>query len=380
MVLQKLKQNAVAAALLAAWVLVLAIMYYADVTKSFAEVRFTPAPTAVLAAGQRDYSLSKVSLPNPKAAAFVALCHYDGMSILFTQDSVGEAGYCSIIQYDLDAKQYNSVYESEVDTAIRTPLCIKDTLYWVEYNPGLTENFAWKIISMDRRDRKPVVMRTGYCNGELQPPILSAHGTVLTWIEKTIVHGRVYCNAYVKAYGEEEKELVTSVLDETDGVDNRAGDFFTVQFPTPQGLLVQTSSFHNGAKSVKLVSHSYEGSYLDVLYTADDMMEFTANGEYYVITKADRVLVYSMRSKALVYDIPSGDKSTTNDSPFILGDHLFYRHGTSQIVDINLRDGTKTVVAQSEGITSLFRMNESLGFAVHPAAHSDGPVELYFLQ
>ncbi len=380
MFLQKLKENAVGAALLSSWVLVMAIMYYTAYTKPPAEIGFTSAPTAALAmaAGQRGYTLTKVSLPNPNAAAFIAPCHYDGKSLLFTR---GEAKYCSIVEYDMETKQYSSVYQSDVGTVIGTPLCIKDVFYWVEYNPEMTENLPWKIVSMDRRDKKPVVVRTGYCNGELQPPILSAYGTVLTWIEKTVVNGRVYCNAYVKAYGKEEKGLVTGVLDEAGGADNRAGDYFIAQFPTPQGLLVQTSSFRNGVRSMKLVSHSYEDGYLDVLYTGDDMMEFTANGEYYVITKADRVLVYSMRSKELLYDIPSGDRRTNNDMPYIWGDHLFYRHGANQIIDVSLRDGSKTVVKQSKDIPpKLFALNNFLGFTVNSAAHGDGSVELYILQ
>ncbi len=380
MILQKLKENAVGAALLSSWVLVMAIMYYTAYTKPPAEIGFTPAPTAALAmaAGQRGYTLTKVSLPSPQAAAFVAPCHYDGKSILFAQDT--HAGYSSVIEYDVDTKQYTSVYHSAVGTAIRSLLCIQDTLYWVEYNPKLTENISWKIMSMDRRDQEPVVMRTGCCNADLHPPVLSARGAVLTWVEKTIANGRVYCNAYVKDHGEQEFGLATSVLDETDGANHRAGDFFIVQCPTPQGLLVQTSSFHNGTRSTKLVSHSYEGSYMDVLYTGDDITAFTANEQYYVITKADRVLVYSMRSKELVYDIPSGDRRTNNDMPYIWGDHLFYRHGANQIIDVSLRDGSKMVVKQSEDVSAeLFGMNECLSFALNSAAPGDGAVDLYFI-
>lgn len=279
-----------------------------------------------------------------------------------------------ILTLSRGTEEIEIIYQTEPKTYVSSLVGINNELFWVEHPSQLQMNTPWVIKSMNLENRNVRILQEGVAEDQILPPVLRTVDHRLTWMEKKIVDDIVISSAYLYTPETDQKTLVVAEeLDEHDK-NNRDGVFLIIQRPLEDGLLVQQSVFEkqeeHHQKTIELVYYPYDSTKPKerIISDAQGLIDFTGNEAWIVLCEEGRVRVIDRKSGEVRYEAAGEDSRLTLDSPYIVGDNLYYRYSTEQIFRMDLLTGEVEPVTESRTTTSkIFHSPGYLGFAYKKA-------------
>ncbi|WP_169088567.1 hypothetical protein [Paenibacillus sp. PL91] len=329
--------------------------------------------------------IDKIKLQRPEfEGTFIAPSYVDKNIVAFEVDNSNErSSYISTISRD-DETAYSKIYVAPGNGIINSLVGVDARLFWVEYSRKRQNNMKWEIKTMLIGSKKQVeVLRSGISKDEINPPLLRVNENRITWIESDIRNNIVYSTAIIYDVTTKKiTEIAAATLDETKV---RKGEFFVIQQPTSQGLLIQKSLFNgtegDSGKSFQIALYPYDLSNPLVMSEGNGIIDFTSNSEWFAWSEVGKVSIASAASKEIKHVIKTKDETLTVDSLQLAGNKLYYRYSMFQIFELDLLSGETLEISDYRLTTSkLFRTDNFLGFSYMDAQKNDGTVEMDILE
>jgi len=312
-------------------------------------------------------------------STFVAPSYISDSLIAFEKD-ISEKATSYIDTYSLTNKQLKNVYKTPNKEIINSLVGVEDKLFWVEYGRDQEKDKTWEIKSLDLKNNQSKTLFSGVGEDNIEPPILRVYDDQVTWIEKTIKDHIVYSSAILyKPITNDFVKVATSELDERG--EHRKGIFMAIQRPVANGMLIQQSVFKTVGdttdKSYEIVFYPYDQSKpITLRQSHQGMVDFTADQNWFVWSEIGKINVADRKTGEIKYVIEAKDKDLTIDSPFIRGNHLYYRYSMYQIFDVELTTGKTSELSKYRLSTSkIFNTSDYLGYSYMDAKNNNGEVE-----
>jgi len=288
--------------------------------------------------------------------------------IIFSLDSSEKStGY--ILSVSKGSTTVQQIYSTKNDKIINSLVGIGDYIFWVEYPRKSQRDTPWEIKTMKISDGSIQTFRKGVSEDEILPPVLRVSHDKLSWIEKKIENNVVLSTlAAYDSVSKKVTEVATIELDEKDK-NKREGAFLNIQRPIEGGVLVHQSVFKRtdgeSSKSYELVFYPYDQSTpILVQKDAQGIIDFTANEKWVVLCEIGKVKVIDRKSGEVTYEVPGNDSRLTFDSPFIMGNTLYFRYSMEQILILDLSTGKVKEVTKPRTTTSkIYNSADYLGFS-----------------
>lgn len=309
---------------------------------------------------------------------FVAPSFMNNEIIIFSLDDIN-TGKSQIIEYDVAGKHSSIRYTAANGKTVTSLVATDIDLIWVEYDLKQNIDRKWEIkkMSITGKDSKAVILKKGESRDQMNPPVIRVMNGMASWIEKRLDKKIVQSDAIVyDSHSGESKVVASAFLDERNRI--RKGTFLDIHRHIEDGLLIQQSEFkQDGNKTFNLVYYPFDGEDPEILmHNSENLVDFTANDKWLVLTQEGKVTVISRKNKEVKYVSRNEDEKVTNDSPFLVDDHLLFRSFTDQIIDMDLKTGEKRTLSEQRSITSkLFNSGDYIGASYMDVLKGDGSAE-----
>jgi hypothetical protein len=308
---------------------------------------------------------------------FVAPSFMSEKTIIFSLDD-NNTEKSQIVEYDLTTSKNSIRYTAPSGKTVTSLVATSRELIWVEYDLKQIVDMTWEMKKMGiTTGNEVVLMKKGESKDQLNPPLIRVLGEQASWIEKRLENKIVYSEAFLyDSLSGESKVVTTNSLNEQKPI--REGIFLDVHRQVKDGLLIQQTEFtKDGSKTFNLEYYSFNGSVSKTLVTdSAHLVDFTADDKWLVLTEVGKVSVIARGSGEVKYVIKNTDEKVTNDSPYLVKNHLLFRSFTEQIIDIDLDTGEKKPLSEPRSITSkLFNSSDFIGASYMDVIKNDGSAE-----
>ncbi len=241
-----------------------------------------------------------------------------------------------------DNEEVKIIYQTDKNKIINSLVGVDKWLYWVEYDRYRQKDMPWIIKSYDIITGETNTVASGVGEDQIDPPVLRVYDNKVTWIEKEIKNQIVYSNAIIyDPISQTNTKLSTVRLNEQQK--ERQGEFFIIQRPIEDGLLIYQSVFKPGTdKTFEIVFYPYSQSENPVsVIQKQGIIDFNGDKKWFVYTEDERIHVMDRLTGDVKFVIHEDGKDLSYDSPFIFNDILYYRYSMEQIMAFDFETESK---------------------------------------